>query len=193
MFFMNVLVVLGHPNKFSFNHALAKAAVEMLEQMGHTPVMHDLYAEGFNPILEQAELGAITDPNLRRHCEDLANADGLVIVHPNWWGQPPAIVKGWVDRVFRQGLAYRYKPTGEPEGLLKAKKAVVFNTSNTPIELEALRCKDSIAGLWKVCIFDTCGVGNVERKLFTPMITSTQEQRESWLKEAQEIIKKQFS
>ena len=168
MVFMNVLVVLGHPNRFSFNHALARAAVEMLEQMGHTPVMHDLYAEGFNPILEQAEMGAITDSNLQRHCEDLANADGLVVVHPNWWGQPPAIVKGWVDRVFRQGLAYRYKQTGEPEGLLKAKKAVVFNTSNTSAEIEALRCKDSIAGLWKVCIFDTCGVGNVDASSLHP-------------------------
>ncbi len=57
MVFMNVLVVLGHPNKLSFNHALARAAVEALEQMGHTPVMHDLYAEGFNLSLSKRNWG----------------------------------------------------------------------------------------------------------------------------------------
>jgi NAD(P)H dehydrogenase (quinone) len=190
--FLNVLVVLGHPNKCSFNHALARATVMALQQMGHTAVFHDLYTEGFNPVLEQAEMGAIIDPNLRRNCEDLANAEGIVVVHPIWWGQPPAIIKGWVDRVFRRGIAYRFKESGEPEGLLRAKKAVIFNTSNTPAEMEESRCRDSIAGLWKTCVFDTCGVGRVERKLFSPLITSTSEQRAAWLKEAAETIQRQF-
>ena len=72
-------------------------------------------------------------------------AQGIVIVHPNWWGQPPAILKGWVDRVLRPEVAYRFLEgdagEGVPVGLLKAKAAIVFNTSNTPrrAELASLR------------------------------------------------------
>jgi NAD(P)H dehydrogenase (quinone) len=197
LIFMNILVILGHPNPSSFNHALAKTTTETLTAMGHTVVLHDLYQEKFNPILEQTEMQTLADPQVRLHCEDLANADGLVIIHPIWWGMPPAVINGWVDRVFRLGIAYQFKEVapgvGVPVGLLKAKKAVVFNTSNTPQDQESLRCKDAMGNLWKACVLDTCGVSNVERRLFSPMISSTQGQREGWLKEASETIKKQFS
>jgi putative NADPH-quinone reductase len=63
------------------------------------------------------------------HCEDLAIAEGLVIIHPNWWGGPPAILKGWVDRVMRAGLAYQLSAEGVPKGLLQASRALVLNTS----------------------------------------------------------------
>ncbi len=193
---MNVLVILGHPNPCSYNHAIAKTVVDTLQQLEHTVIFHDLYAEKFNPILEQTEMQTLTDPQVRRYTEDLANADGIVIVHPVWWGMPPAVVTGWVDRVFRLGVAYRFqeiKPgVGVPVGLLKAKKAVVFNTSNTPQEAEELRCREAIGGLWKVCILDTCGVATVERRLFSPMIMSNQQQREIWLKEVAVTVKAQF-
>ncbi len=71
--------------------------------------------------------------------------------------------------------------------------AVVFNTSNTPEKAEELRCKDVIGSLWQTCIFDTCGVKNVRRKLFSPVVASTPEQRQKWLEDAVEIIKTQFS
>jgi len=46
---------------------------------------------------------------IKQHCEEIALVDGIVIVHPNWWGQPPAILKGWVDRVIRPGVAYEFQ------------------------------------------------------------------------------------
>jgi putative NADPH-quinone reductase len=197
MDFMNILVILGHPNPCSFNHAIAKTAVDTLKEMGHNVVFHDLYAEKFNPVLEQTEMQNLTDPVARRHCEELANAEGLLIIHPIWWGMPPAIINGWVDRVFRAGIAYRFQQVasgeGVPVGLLKAKAAVIFNTSNTKHEAEELRCKDVIGNLWKVCILDTCGIKNVYRQLFGPIITSAEQQRELWLKEVMVKIKTQFA
>ena len=69
------------------------------------------------------------NPLVAAHCEDLAIAEGLVIIHPNWWGGPPAILKGWVDRVMRAGLAYQLSAEGVPKGLLQASRALVLNTS----------------------------------------------------------------
>jgi putative NADPH-quinone reductase len=195
---MNVLVIIANPQKGSFNHAIAETVVDTLKQIGHKVVFHDLYLEDFNPIIKAEEILPHTklDANLQRHCEELCAADGIVIIHPNWWGQPPAILKGWIDRVFRAKVAYRFEETGNgegiPVGLLKAKKAVVFNTSNTKEEREQETFGDPLETLWKKCIFGLCGVKNVKRKTFSVVITSTQQQRQAWLKEAAEIIVEQF-
>ena len=74
--------------------------------------------------------------NIQHHCEQLRSSDGIVIVRLNWWGQPPDILKGWIDRVISPGIFYRFEggDTGDgiPIGLLKAKVALALNKSNTP-------------------------------------------------------------
>ena len=190
---MNVLVILAHPTPKSFNHAISKTVVTTLEQLGHSGVFHDLYAEGFVPVLRSEEI--IEDdvnPVVQGHCEQLAAADGIILVHPNWWGMPPAILKGWVDRVIRPEVAYRFEEDdsgeGVPVGLLKAKAAVVFNTSNTPEKREQEVFGDPLENLWKTCIFDLCGVKEFHRRNFGVMVTSTEEERKGWLVEVEEIV-----
>jgi putative NADPH-quinone reductase len=131
-----------------------------------------------------------------RHCEEIAVADGIVIVHPNWWGMPPAIFKGWIDRVLRPEVAYRFvegdQGEGVPVGLLKAKAAIVFNTANTPEERERKVFGDPLETLWKNCVFDLCGVKNVQRRTFAVVITSTPQQRAAWLAEVRETVQQFF-
>jgi NAD(P)H dehydrogenase (quinone) len=195
---MNILIILAHPDKNSFNHTIAKQTSEALKSLGYKTVFHDLYAEKFNPVLGAQERAsdAKLDATIKKHCEELASADGIVVLHPNWWGQPPAILKGWVDRVMRPNLAYKFKESdsgeGIPIGLLKAKTAIVFNTSNTQQERERNHFGDPLETLWKTCIFDLCGVKNFYRKTFSPVITSTQEEREAWLQEVSEIVRSAF-
>ena len=107
---MLISVILAHPDPKSLNHAIAEAAVVELKRIGHDVHFHDLYAERFDPVLPAGEIpeDASIPDFLRAHCREIASADGIVIVHPNWWGQPPAILKGWVDRVIRPGIAYRF-------------------------------------------------------------------------------------
>lgn len=196
---MNVSVILGHPYKKSFNHAIARAVTTSLEACGHTVFFHDLYEEGFDPVLTGFELaaGKPKDALTKRHCGEIKEADGIVVIHPNWWGQPPALLKGWVDRVLRQGTAYLFDEgddgSGIPEGLLKAKTAVVFNTSNTPEEREEAVFKDPLDTLWKNCIFGFCGVGNCQRKMFRVIAGSSETQRQAWLMETGEIIRRYFT
>jgi putative NADPH-quinone reductase len=196
---MDILVILAHPTPGSFNHAIAETVVHTLEQSGHSGVFHDLYAKGFDPILPTDEIAreVVLDALVAEHCDQLAAADGIVIVHPNWWGMPPAILKGWVDRVVRPGVAYEFEEEdsgeGIPIGLLKAKAAVVFNTSNTPEQREQGVFGDPLENLWKTCIFDLCGVPEFHRRNFTVVVTSTEEERKEWLGEVGEIIGRVFA
>jgi putative NADPH-quinone reductase len=191
---VKILVILAHPDPASFNHALAAAAAQAARAGGHQVVVHDLHAEGFDPVLPAAELkpGAHLPHWLQRHCEDLATADGIVVVHPNWWGQPPAILTGWIDRVLRAGVAYRFEEgdagAGLPVGLLRAGAAVVLNTSNTPPAREASTFGDPLEAIWSRCVFQRCGVKEVRRRTFGVVVTSTPEQRHGWLEDAAALV-----
>jgi putative NADPH-quinone reductase len=195
---MKILVLLGHPESGSFNHSLAETVVATLERGGHNVVFHDLQAEGFDPMMTAAEIptDAPLEPEIARHCEELAAAEGIVVVHPNWWGQLPAILKGWIDRVVRPGVAYRFlegdSGEGIPEGLLKVKTAIVLNTSNTELERELEAFGDPLEGLWARCVFGLCGVEDVRRRNFGVIVTSTDEERATWLEEAAQIVAQAF-
>jgi NAD(P)H dehydrogenase (quinone) len=136
------------------------------------------------------------DPAVAVHCTEIAAADGIVIVHPDWWGQPPAILKGWVDRVLRPGVAYRFlegdSGEGIPAGLLRAKAALVFNTSNTPRERELASFGDPLERLWRDCIFSLCGVPVVQRRMFSVVVTSTEQERRGWLEEVRDTVNRTF-
>lgn len=194
----HISVILGHPHPTSFNHAIAQKVVETLLHIGHRVCFHDLYAEGFDPVIPYAEIpkSASLPDVIQQHCDEIINADGIVIVHPNWWRQPPAILKGWVDRVIRPGTAYMFeevdKGDGVPIGLLNAQVAVVFNTSNTPKERELSVFGDPLQALWKNCIFDLCGVKTFYRKMYSVIVTSTLEQRLFWLEDTVQLTKKYF-
>ena len=131
---MIISLILAHPDPSSFNHAIARTTLDTLENNGHSVFFHDLYRENFNPILPAAEIpkeGPLA-VEVARYCGELTRSEGIVIVHPNWWGQPPAIMKGWIDRVMRPGVAYEFEENdsgeGIPIGLLRARAAIVFNT-----------------------------------------------------------------
>lgn len=121
-------------------------------------MFHDLCSENFNPVITSKELVSdkADDILLELHQREIREADGIIIVHPNWWGQPPAILKGWVDRVLRENVAYTF-PVGDnggglPIGLLKAKTGIVFNTSNTP-EKERMKCLVTLCSVFGKTVF----------------------------------------
>jgi NAD(P)H dehydrogenase (quinone) len=195
---VKVSLILAHPDKGSFNHAVAETVAAILNTNGYEVAFHDLYAEKFPPVLTAAEIprGASLPKIISRHCSEISSANGIIMVHPNWWGQPPAILKGWIDRVLRPGVAYTFAEgnsgDGELIGLLKASVVLVFNTSNTPVERELTIYGDPLESLWKNNMFVSCGVKSYYRKNFGVIITSSLEQRREWLKEAGEITARYF-
>jgi putative NADPH-quinone reductase len=192
---MKVSVILAHPSPASFNHAIARTVVETLTALGHDAVLHDLYAEQFDPVMTAAELAkdAVLPPAVEHHCREIGEADGIIFIHPNWWSQPPAILRGWTDRVLRAGRAYNFVPDGQggakPVGLLKARVGLVFNTANTPQAKEEELYGDPLETLWRKVVFGLCGVTTVYRRNFSSVIVSSPEQREAWLGEVADAVR----
>lgn len=195
---MNVSLILAHPSPGSFNHAIAAIARARLQALGITVWFHDLYAEKFDPVLPAGEIprDAMLPDLIAKHVEEITTADGIIIVHPNYWSRPPAILCGWVDRVLRAGRAYNFVPDGKggakAVGLLKAQVALVINTANTPQEKEVELFGDPLDVLWRKVVFGLCGVPIVERLVFTPVITSTITQRQQWLSMTNDAVERCF-
>lgn len=189
---MKVQIIVCHPNDQSFNHAIANRVKEVFETNGDDVIFHDLYQEKFYPVLTYEEIeGDTNDPLVGRYIQDLIQSDVLIIVHPNWWGKPPALLSGWIDRVLKFHIAYTFpkgEEGGKPIGLLKLKKAIVFNTANTTNDREEEVFGNPLELIWRNCVFDFCGVQNVKRKVFTVVVDSTLEQRNKWLEEVELII-----
>ncbi len=196
---MRLSLILAHPQPGSFNHAIAEAVIAQARSDGHEVFFHDLYAERFDPVLPATEIPeeAVLTPQAARHCREIAAADGIVIVHPNWWGQPPALLKGWIDRVIRPGVAYRFLEgdggEGVPVGLLRARAALVFNTSNTRPQREQEAFGDPLEAIWKRCVFGLCGVTTVHRETFSVVVTSAPEQRQAWLSRVRAAVARSFA
>lgn len=148
----NVLIVVAHPEPRSFNHALAHGAAEALRKAGHRVTISDLAAEGFradvgpHDMLERADEatfhvqneqahaarhGAYA-PDIAREQARVAEADNLILQFPIWWGGPPALLKGWVDRVLSYGFAY-VDGRRFDTGLFQGRRALVsVTTGGTP-------------------------------------------------------------
>lgn len=116
---MRLLIVHAHPVPGSFNTALFRAAVETARAKGHDVRAIDLYAEGFNPVMSAAERSTYTvngplPHDVASHVEALQWAEGLILVYPTWWYSQPAILKGWMDRVWRPGITFMLSTATEP-------------------------------------------------------------------------------
>ena len=193
---MKALVVVGHPAPGSFCRAIADRIRETWSAAGCQVRFHDLVEEDFDPRLTAAEARgqATADPLVRRHIAELRDSDLLAVIHPNCWGAPPAIVKGWIDRVFAPDAAYGFikgVDQGDvPVGLLATKVALVINTGNTPLDREREAFGDPLERMWRDCILTYCGVGEVMRSLFGVVATSSEDERRRWLMEAATLAEK---
>ena len=149
---MNVLIVHAHPSPTSFNAVLRDAMVEEIQRQGHVAQVSDLYAakfgaaggpddflslqapDNFHYQSEQraAALGGSFAAEIRREQERLVKADFLIFQFPLWWGGPPAILKGWIDRVCAYGITYA-DGTRFDQGLFKGRRSLIsVTTGGTP-------------------------------------------------------------
>ncbi|MGC5742917.1 NAD(P)H-dependent oxidoreductase [Chryseobacterium sp. NFX27] len=134
---MRHLIIYAHPNEKSLNNLLLQTVTESLEKGNHEIEIRDLNTIGFNPVLSLEDMqgqraGKVSD-DVKTEQDYISWAEQITFVYPIWWTGMPAIMKGYIDRVFSYGFAYRYDQ-GVQKGLLKGKKAVIINTHGKPHE-----------------------------------------------------------
>ena len=146
---MKVLMISAHPSERSFIGILRSEVFQELKDLNHEVRHRDLYSENFNPVFSAYErLNHVGDlavklqnlPDLQSHVEDIQWADALVLVYPTWWSGQPAILKGWIDRVLMNEVAWVL-----PEGaarirplLTNIRKIVVVTTHGSTKFVNAL-------------------------------------------------------
>lgn len=152
----NVLIVLAHPEPTSLNRQLVDVAAETLEAEGHKVTLSDLYGMGWKAVLDADDFTARLDPerfdpiaesghalvngtqsaDIAMEQQKLLAANAIILQFPLWWFSPPAILKGWIERVWAYGLAYGYQGAGNRyrygEGGLAGKRALVSVTTGGP-------------------------------------------------------------
>ena len=132
---MKVLVVHAHPDPASFGAHVRDRVVATLTGAGHRVDLVDLYAERFDPVVKAQDLAsARTEPALASYGSRLRSVEALVFVYPTWWSGPPAMLKGWIDRVLVEGVAYAVKPdsTRVRGRLHNIRHVVVVTTHGSP-------------------------------------------------------------
>lgn len=135
---MKHAVVIAHPNQASLTHSAAGAYREAAEALGHQVLIRDLYAMDFDPRLRAAE---IPEGRLPAPAEDvvaeraaLAHVDVFALIYPFWFNAPPAILKGYVDRVFGMGFGFEPLLGGGTSSLLDGRRLISFTFSGAPEE-----------------------------------------------------------
>lgn len=192
---MRVLIVYAHPNPQSLNHAIVEAFTKGLAEAGHTWEVADLYALKFNPCLSGEDLAQLMEGkapgDIHAQQEKISQADALVFVHPIWWTAPPAILKGWVDRVLSMGFAYILdEKDGHPIGLLKNQKVLIINTAGgTEEEAKMFGSTDALKKIEGDLRFKFCGINDVEHVIFYNVIMADEATLKGYLEEAESLGK----
>lgn len=164
----NVLLVIGHGREESLCHRLLRVAQEAVTTCGAEVRLHDLLADGFDPVLRLPQDAPHALPEhggrvARRYQEDVKWMDALVIVHPAWWFGPPAILKGWVDQVLVHGVAIEQRPEGNPRPLLGGRRALLIQTFNAPRRIDRFLMRRMAEQFWRRAVFLSVGMTHVER------------------------------
>lgn len=187
-----ILLINGHPNPDSFNAAIFKAYQIGAEQSGaelNTITISDL---DFNPNLRYGYRKRMElEPDLIKAQELIVWADHLVWVHPVWWGGLPALTKGFIDRVFLPGFAFKYRPNSVFwDKLLTGKTARIITTLDQPGWYYRLFFGQPSVNQLKKAVLQFCGITPVKTTFIGIVKTADQHQRDKWLAQVELLGRK---
>ncbi|MDV5145365.1 NAD(P)H oxidoreductase [Streptomyces sp. SBC-4] len=156
----HTLLVHAHPRSDSLTAQVADLAHARLKNEGGTVDVLDLYGEGFDPVLRPADEPDWEDrekrysPEVHAHMDRILAADDIVIVFPVWWMAPPAVLKGWIDRVWNYGFAY-----GRSKPRLAAKRMLWLALMGNPAEeIEHLGLSTVLDTQLRIGVSEYCGI-----------------------------------
>lgn len=190
---MKHLIILTHPSPNSLNALFKQTLADHLFEQGHEVEIRDLYEINFNPVLSPEDMtgqrrGEVS-PDVKSEQEWILWADNLIVIHPIWWTGAPALFKGYIERVFSYGFAYRYDQ-GVQKGLLAGKQLVIINThGKSHQEYEAMGMNTALSLTSDTGIYTYCGFEVRKHFFFDKADKASPETIEEWKSQ----IKKVFS
>ena len=189
---MKHLIIYSHPNSKSFCHAILDKVEAVLAAKKHDVVVRDLYALGFDPVLKSGDLAAIQSgkipADIKVEQDYIAWSDIMTIIHPVWWTGLPAMIKGYIDRVFSYGFAYSVDASGIVK-LLTGKKVIVFNTQGTPQDIyEKSGMFVAMKKTSDTGIHEFCGIRVLAHHFFGAVPYVDDATRKSYLEKVKQII-----
>ena len=134
-----ITIVYANPNPCSFNHSILESITTLLTDNGRDYNVIDLYADGFDPVLSKADLenamhGKATDSLTERYQKMMRNTGSMIFIFPIWWGMMPAMIKGFIDKVFMKGIIYDTSPEGAILPMLNVEPCTIITTSQEDSE-----------------------------------------------------------
>ncbi|WP_339305135.1 NAD(P)H-dependent oxidoreductase [Paenibacillus sp. FSL R5-0519] len=189
----NILVINGHPDPQSYCKALTEAYIKGVRRSGSSVELVDLSHIQFNLNLQHGyRQRTELEPDLVKAQEWIRWADHLVFVYPTWWGTMPAILKGFIDRVFLPDFAMKYRDNSPLwDKLLKGKSAHIIVTMDTPRWYNRFIYRHAGHRVMKTNILQFCGVSPVRVTEISPIKNSTEVFRQKWLDKLMEMGVKQ--
>lgn len=188
----NILVINGNPVKNSLSEKLANAYCKGALEAGADCEIVNLVDLSFNPLLihgykQRTEL----EPDLIMMREKINKANHLVFVYPTWWGTYPALLKGFIDRLFLPGWAFRYRENSRFwDKLLRGKSAHLITTMDAPLWFyNWIYGKPGDKSL-KIATLKFCGVSPVKVSKFSPVKTATEIQLTKWISKVEKYGRK---
>lgn len=180
-----ILIIIGHPNPKSLNHALADNYANGARQAGYDVEVLSLTALQFDPILRMGYAAEqALEPDLKLAQESIRKADHLVVVFPSWWGSTPALLKGFIDRTFLPGFAFKYKKDSVWwDRLLSGRTGHIVVTMDTPWFYNWLVYGNANIKAMKAATFQFCGIKRVKVTTFDSVRSSTEARRAAWLQQ----------
>ena len=177
-----ILVILGHPSSNSFCAAIAERYTQSALRAGHEVRQLSLGKIDFDPILREGyQQIQPLEADLRQAQADILWAEHLTLVYPIWWGGIPALLKGFFDRVFLPGFAFKYREgKAFPDKLLHGRSAHLLVTMDTPPWYYRWIYKMPGHNQMKITILEWCGIKPIKISSFGPLRGSSPEQREKW-------------
>ncbi len=190
---MNTLIIFTHPNPNSYNKAILDIVIDGLETTDSNYKIRDLYSLAWDPVLTADDfkklLAGEVSEEVAREQELVTWADNLIFIFPIWWTGPPAILKGWFDRVFSLNFAYKKTENGEIVGLLSPKKAIVITTSGEDKQSMEQNCQmDVLELIFRENIFAFCGFQETYHKNLYGVERASQSERQDMLQNVQHFI-----
>ncbi|MEC4114414.1 NAD(P)H-dependent oxidoreductase [Myroides pelagicus] len=184
-----ITVINGHPNTLAFNHGLVEAYVNGAKSSGAEVRVLTLAMMQFDVNLRYGYQKRMDlEPDLIKALEDIRWADHLVWVHPVWWGGLPALMKGFIDRLFLPGITFKYRPNSIFwDKLLKGKTARIITTLDQPGWYYWLKFGRPSVNQLKKSTLEFCGVSPVKVTYIGIIRSSKEEQRARWLEKVKNI------